>query len=210
MFDNREQAGEELADLLMEEVDDIDIVLGIPRGGLPVARPVADAFDTQLDIIVAKKLGAPGNPERAIGAVAADGSIWLDEDSIEHLNVSEEYVTAEREKAAEKARKKAETYRTGRKPSLENKRVLIVDDGVATGATAIACLRKVRQSTAESVMLAVPVASPRALKELEGEADRIISIQAPEHFRAVGQFYRSFEQVSDEQARVYLRGIHET
>lgn len=207
MFTDRADAGEQLAQLLEGEGVEVDLVLGIPRGGLPVARPVADALGVPLDVIAAKKMGAPNNPELAIGAVASDGSVWRNEDLIDRLDVSETYIEEERERAAASARQKEEDYRGHREPpQLADKRVVIVDDGVATGATATACVRMAVDDGAEYVAFAVPVGSPSSLRRLEEDADDVFAVREPEHFNAVGQFYRSFEQVSDEEAIEYLGG----
>ncbi len=205
VFTDRRDAGEQLATLLEERGVDADIVLAVPRGGLPVGRVVADRLDAPLDIVVAKKMGAPQNPELAIGAVGADGSAWVNDGIVENLSVSEEYVERERERQAEAAREKAETYRGGRPtPDLSGRRVLVVDDGIATGATIIACLRQVRNDDAAHVTLAAPVGSPTSVERLRAEADEVVCVDTPPGFGAVGEFYRRFDQVSDEQARSYL------
>lgn len=205
MFEDRTDAGEQLAEELEERGVGADVVLGIPRGALPVARPVADALGVPLDVVVASKIGAPNNPELAVGAAASDGSIWLNDDLVERLDVPEEHLETERQNEAETAREKAERYReNGRLPELSGDRVVIVDDGVATGATAIACLRQVREAGASGVVLAVPVGSPDSLGRIETEADEVVALQTPQDFRAVGQYYRNFGQVSDEEAMTYL------
>ncbi|QLK26994.1 phosphoribosyltransferase [Natrinema zhouii] len=205
MFNDRTDAGERLAAELEQRDLAVDIVLGIPRGALPVARPVADALEADLDVVVARKMGAPHNPEVALGAVASDGSVWENDDLIDRLDASEEYLEEIRAEEAENAREKADRYRdTDGLPDLQGKRVLIVDDGVATGATATACLRQVQETGAKWVGLAVPVGSPRAVDDLEREADEVIALQTPADFRAVGQYYRTFGQVSDEEAIEYL------
>ncbi|RZV11101.1 putative phosphoribosyltransferase [Natrinema hispanicum] len=205
MFDDRTDAGERLAAELERRDLDIDVVLGIPRGALPVARPVADALDADLDVVVARKLGAPGNPELALGAVASDGSVWYNDDLIARLDVPEEYLEEVRTEEADNAREKAAQYReTEGLPELEGKRVAVVDDGIATGATATACLRQVQESGAAWVGLAVPVGSPRSVDQLEREIDEVIALQTPADFRAVGQYYRNFGQVTDEEAIAYL------
>jgi putative phosphoribosyl transferase len=205
MFQDRTDAGEQLADLLVERGIEADLVLGIPRGALPVARPVADRLDAPLDIIAAKKMGMPGNEEFAIGAAASDGSAWLNDAVLERHDVDEAYIEAERERAAETAREKLAKYRGDRPaPDIEGKRVVVVDDGVATGATARACLRQVLGENAERVVLAVPVGPPESLSELESEADEVVAVEEPAQFGAVGAFYRDFGQVSDEEARQYL------
>ncbi|WP_276254442.1 phosphoribosyltransferase [Halomontanus rarus] len=207
MFDDRTDAGRRLADLLEERGLEADLVLGIPRGALPVARPVADALGADLDVVVAQKIGAPGNPELAIGAAASDGSVWLNEALVERLGVPDSHVEREREREAERAREKAAAYRPGGRtdlPELTGERVVVVDDGVATGATAIACLRQLRENGAARVILAVPVGSPDSLERLEDEADEIVALRTPADFRAVGQYYRDFGQVSDDEAIEYL------
>ncbi|NHN61388.1 MULTISPECIES: phosphoribosyltransferase [Halorussus] len=205
MFKDRTDAGRQLADLLADRDVEADVVLGIPRGGLPVARAVADALGAPLDVVVASKLGAPDSPELAIGAVASDGSLWRNEDLIDQLGVDEAYVERERDAETEAAREKLERYRgTADLPDLADKRVVVVDDGLATGATTIAALRQVRAAGADSVVLAVPVGSPDAVERLRAEADDVVAVETPPHFSAVGQFYRSFDQISDEEAMAYL------
>ncbi|WP_265108445.1 phosphoribosyltransferase [Halosolutus halophilus] len=207
MFDDRTDAGDRLATELERRDFEADVVLGIPRGALPVARPVADALDADLDVVVARKMGAPGNPELAIGAVASDGSVWYNDDLVDRLGVDDAYLEEIREEEAENAAAKADRYHDSPGlPDLADKRVVIVDDGVATGATATACLRQVQDSDAEYVALAVPVGSPRSVAELADEADEVIALETPDHFRAVGQFYRTFGQVTDEEAIEYLEG----
>lgn len=207
MFTDRLDAGRQLADELEKRGIEADIVLAIPRGGLPLGRVVADRLGAPLDVVVAKKIGAPHNPEFALGAVAADGSAWLNDEAIQQLDVDQEYVETEREREAENAREKAMRYRGETPtPDLSGKRVVVVDDGVATGSTAVACLRHARSAGADHLVLAVPVGSPRALSQLEAEADEVVFVDAPQHFHAVGQFYDVFAQVSDEEAIEYLEG----
>lgn len=206
MFRDRTDAGNQLARRLSELDLDADLVLGVPRGALPVARPVADALDVPLDIVVAKKMGAPDNPEYAIGAAASDGSVYLDEETVNRLGIDEEYVERERERAAETAREKADRYRQGEPYEVADRTVVVVDDGVATGATLKACVRMLRERGAGRIIIAVPVGSPESLAELERETERVIALTEPKSFRAVGQFYDRFDQVSDEQAIEYLRG----
>ncbi len=205
MFQDRTDAGERLGAELSRRGVEADVVLGIPRGGLPVARPVAEELGADVDVVVASKIGAPGNPELAIGAVSSDGSVWLNDALVHRLGVPETYIDAQREEEAAYARGKAERYRNGEYvPDLEGERVVVVDDGVATGATARACLREVEEAGAERVVLAVPVGSPDSVAEIESEADDVVALETPADFRAVGQFYREFGQVSDQKAMGYL------
>ena len=204
MFEDRSDAGRRLAEELLDRGVGADVVLAIPRGGLPAGRAVADALDVPLDVVVARKIGAPGNPEFAIGAVASDGSVWLNDRVVDQYDVREEYVEERRSQEAANARQKAERYRGGEELDLAGERVLLVDDGVATGATVLACLAQVRNAGATWIGLAVPVGSPRAIEELRRSFDDVFCLEAPTGFRAVGQYYRSFEQVTDEEALTYL------
>ncbi|QSG07071.1 phosphoribosyltransferase [Halapricum desulfuricans] len=205
MFADRTDAGRRLADAVADAGVEADVVLAIPRGGLPVGRVVADRLGVPLDIVAARKLGAPGNPELAIGAVASDGTAWLNDSLIDDLGVGDPYVSEQLEREQRQAREKIERYRGDRPPlDLRAKRVLVVDDGVATGATTTACLRQVTDAGADRVVLAVPVAPAGTLERLRTEADDVICVDVPSDFRAVGQFYTTFEQVSDERARSYL------
>lgn len=206
MFQDRESAGHELAERMQAENVEVDLVLGVPRGGLPAARIVADAFDVPLDVIAAKKLGAPQNPELAIGAAASDGTVWLNDALISRLSVRDDYVEGERDRAKEVAAEKERTYREGRKPpEIEGKRVAIVDDGVATGATMKASIRAVRNRGAAVVVVAVPVGPSDTIAELQEEADDVVVVDQPRSFGAIGAHYRDFSQVPDEEAMAYLR-----
>ena len=205
MFRDRWEAGERLAGYLQEQGVTADIVLAVPRGGLPAGRAVADVLGVPLDIVVARKMGAPGNPELAIGAVASDGSVWRNEALIQQLGVEQDYLERVRQEEAANARDKFDRYRGDRPdPELTGKRVVIVDDGVATGATTVACIRQAYSDGAAEVILAVPVAPPESVRRLEEEADRVLAIATPESFMAVGQFYETFGQVTDEEAMTYL------
>ena len=204
MFADRADAGERLAAELAARGVAADVVLAIPRGGLPLGRAVADRLGAPLDIVAAKKLGAPGNPELAVGAAASDGSLYLNEDIVERLGLSEAYVENRREEAAATAREKEATYRTGPPPELRGKRVVIVDDGLATGATAIACVRKAKSEGASHVVLAVPVGAPDSVEAAAAEADEVVVLETPSRFGAVGSHYRDFSQVSDGEAKAYL------
>lgn len=205
MFQDRTAAGGKLAAAIRDAGFEVAVVLAVPRGGLPVGRAVADAFDAPLDIVAAKKLGAPGNPELAIGAAAADGSVWLNEDLVSRFGVSEEYLESERRSAMETAREKEETYRAGREPpTLAGKHVAIVDDGVATGATMFACLEAVQNADPASVLVGVPVAPRDTIGALQERADEVVIVERPRNFGAVGAFYEDFGQVTDEEAMAYL------
>lgn len=205
MFTDRTDAGAQLAAALRRSDTDADVVLGIPRGGLPVARPVADALNRPLDVVVAKKVGAPGNDELAVAAVADDGTTWRNESLIGSLDLTTGYLEDAIDHARREARETVTRYREGR-PTLDltGKRVLVVDDGLATGATMSACLQRVTGAGAASVDAAVPVGSPRTVDSLSRLADEIVVLEAPQNFSAVGQFYERFGQVSDDEAKALL------
>lgn len=204
MFPDRTTAGATLADALVDAGVEADIVVAIPRGGLPVGRAVADRLGAPLDVVVASKIGAPHNEEYAVGAVGEDGTVWHNESAIERLGVSESYLESEGERERRIAAEKAATYREGDRPDFAGKRVVVVDDGVATGATMRACLALVRGDEPAHLVVAVPVGPPDTLADLESLADEVLAVERPEHFRAVGAYYRDFAQVSDEAAMSYL------
>jgi predicted phosphoribosyltransferase len=201
-FTDRTDAGERLAAALDERGVEADVVLAVPRGGLPLGRAVADALDAPLDVVVARKIGAPGNPEFALGAVASDGTVWRNDDA---PPVEEAYFERQRDREAESARQKARRYRGDRPdPALAGATVVVVDDGVATGSTIRACLAQVRAAGAERVVLAVPVGPPDTIAGLRSLADEVVCLVTPPDFGGVGQFYERFDQVSDEEAMAYL------
>lgn len=204
-FEDRHDAGRQLGTAVVDADLSVDIVLAIPRGGLPLGREVADALNRPLDIVVARKIGAPHNPELAIGAVGSDGSVWLNDALLDRLDISDQYLDEAIDEETANARNKASRYRGDRpEPTLAGKRVLIVDDGIATGATMIACVRLVRESDAAWVGVAVPVGPPDSVKEIESIADQVVCLATPRAFGAVGQYYRQFGQVSDDEAMRYL------
>lgn len=199
MFADRRDAGQRLAAALESLRGEDVVVLGIPRGGVEVAAVVAETLYVPLDIVVPRKVGAPGNPELGLGAVAEDVEV-LDEHLIRVLGVSEEYLRREIADQREEIARRSSLYRGGRPPvDLEGKVAVVVDDGVATGGTAAAALRWARARGATKVILAVPVAPGEAVRRLKDEADEIRVLATPEPFFAVGQWYRSFPQVSDAQ-----------
>jgi predicted phosphoribosyltransferase len=205
VFTDRTEAGERLAALLRDEGVLADVVLAIPRGGLPAGRAVADALDAPLDVVVARKVGAPDNPELALGAAASDGTVWLNDDIVARTGASDDYLDREVARAREAAAEKERRYREGRPPlDLSGRRVVVVDDGAATGATALACLRRVAAAGAARVTLALPVAPPGTVRALRDEADAVVVVASPTAFGAVGRFYRDFAQVTDDEARSYL------
>ncbi|WP_418280910.1 phosphoribosyltransferase [Halorubrum sp. DTA98] len=204
-FADRTDAGERLGEAIREREIDADLVLAVPRGGLPIGRAVADALDVPLDIVVASKIGAPGNPEYAVGAVASDGSVWRNESAIRGTGADEVYFQRERETEMAVARRKVDRYR-GDRPALDvtGRTVVVVDDGVATGSTLMACLRMLENTDVARIVVAVPVGPPDTIRELRGLADEVVCLQTPSRFSGVGAFYARFDQVSDAEAMAYL------
>jgi predicted phosphoribosyltransferase len=198
-FRDRSDAGRRLAEALAHLEGQDVVVLGIPRGGVEVAAEVAAARGWPLDIVVPRKIGAPGNPELGLGAIAP-GVRVLDERMIRTLNVPERYLEEEIAAQEEEIRRRTEAYRGGRPPvSLAGKVAVVVDDGVATGGTAVAAVRWARVAGASRVILAIPVAPREAVARLSKEADEVVVVATPEPFFAVGQWYGRFPQTSDRE-----------
>ena len=198
MFSDRREAGRKLGEALGARPG--ALILGIPRGGVIVARDVAAITGGELDVIVPRKLGAPANPELGIGAVAADGTTVLDQRLVDALGVSDDYIAKEVARQVGEIHRRLEMYRR-RKPPLEvgGREVVVVDDGVATGGTAEAALRSVKAQGAARVTLAIPVAPAESLERLSAVADEVVVLATPWPFAAVGQWYRSFDQVADDE-----------
>jgi predicted phosphoribosyltransferase len=204
IFQDRLDAGQRLAEALKEHAGPETVVLAIPRGGVIVGEVVAGTLGVPLDVVVPRKVGAPGNPELGLGAVAP-GVRVLDPWLIERLGVSEDYL--EREIAAEEAEtvRRLHAYRGDRPPlDLTGKTAIVVDDGVATGGTAVAALRWARAQGAATVVLAVPVAPPQTIQRLSHEADEVVALATPEPFFAVGEWYRIFDQTPDNEVLAAL------
>ena len=199
IFANRREAGQELAAALESLRGQDVVVLAIPRGGVEVAAAVADALDAPLDVVIPRKIGAPGNPELGLGAVA-EGVEVLDERLVRMLGVDEDYLRSEIAAQQEETARRSAAYRRGREPlSVEGKVALVVDDGVATGGTAAAAVRWAKRKGAARVVLAVPVAPPDTVQRLGAEADQVVALATPEPFFAVGQWYTDFPQASDDE-----------
>ena len=207
VFSNRTEAGRMLARALTSYKNERVVVLGIPRGGLPVAREVAEALGAPLDIVVVRKLGAPGQPELGIGAVV-DGDhprAIFNQEVIESLGVEDDYINREIQRQLKEIKRREFEYR-GTEPAvpLAGKTVIVVDDGIATGSSVRAALRGVRRAKPKQIILAVPVAPAETLEALRHDADKIVCLETPEDFFAVGQFYRDFHQVSDDEVKRIL------
>ena len=199
-FVDRVDAGRQLASALLNMKGKNAIVLAIPRGGVVVGFEVADALGVPLDVIIPRKIGAPNNPELAIGAVTEDGTTILNEELIKDLQVEEDYIRKESERQQLEIERRMKSYRRETPYSdVGNRDVIIVDDGIATGATMKAALASVRRRGAKSVTVAVPVGPSSTIQELKKEADRVVCLSTPEFFQAIGQFYDDFGQTFDEE-----------
>lgn len=197
MFRNREEAAEQLAERLEHHRGRHPLVLAIPRGGVPMGRIVADRLDGELDIVLVRKIGAPGNPEFAIGSVDETGHIELGEVAGRY-GISQEYIDEEAERQLDRLRERRRLY--GREPTHAEGRVaILVDDGVATGATLLAALRSIKAQGPERLVVAVGVAPPQTAHRIRGEVDELVCLDTPADFMAVGQFYRDFRQVEDDE-----------
>ena len=174
------------------------LVLGIPRGGVVVAAEIAQALDAPLDVFIARKLGAPNNPELAVGAVASSGEVVLDQHFIAILGVSQSYLDGEIKRQQAEIQRRMKAYRGNRPaPDFKDKTVILVDDGVATGSTMRASVQALRATELRELIVALPVGPPDTIQELADMVDRMICLHTPSFFQAVGAFYRDFSQTSD-------------
>lgn len=204
MFDDRLQAARALVPRLREQIGEPPVVLAIPRGGVPMGACIAEALGGVLDVVLVRKLGAPGNPELAIGAVSEDGSVELAPGAKAYFG--ERYVDAETQRQLATLRARRERYTPLRPPlDVTGRTVVVVDDGSATGATMAAALSAVRERQPRRLLAAMAVAPPDAVTRLRGLADAVVCLETPEPFLAVGCFFREFGQVSDEEVERQLR-----
>ena len=205
LYRDRLDAGQKLATGLRNYAGRDVLVLGIPRGGAPVAAEVARHLDAELDVIVARKLGAPGQAELAIGAVTANGGRFLNEEVISQLEVTDEYLKQVTESEMAEARRREQIFRRGRAAAaIKDRIVIVVDDGLATGATMRASVRSVRKAEPAKLVVAVPVGSREACSALRSEADVVVCLHEPELFWAVGFYYQNFEPTLDDDVTAIL------
>jgi len=205
-FPNRIEAGRLLAEKLEKYADRSDvIVLGLPRGGVPVANEVAERLRVPLDVFIVRKLGVPGFEELAAGAIASGGVRVLNEDVVRAIPHADQAIEAVTARESAELERREETYREGRPaPELRDRIVILVDDGLATGATMRAAVKALRQQAAAKIVVAVPVGPPDTCHEIEEQADETICLSTPEFFQAVGQYYEDFSQTTDEDVRELL------
>ena len=205
-FKDREEAGRILANRLTKYADQKPIVLGLPRGGVPVAFEVAKALKAPLDVFVVRKLGTPGQEELAMGAIASGGVRVLNTPVIEALGISEDEIETETRKERAEAERRERLYRGNRPPlNVEERTVILVDDGIATGSTIKAGIAALKQLKVGRIVVAVPVAPTSTIEELKMEADEVVCVSTPEPFFAIGLWYEEFPQTTDEEVRELLK-----
>jgi putative phosphoribosyl transferase len=207
IFQDRVEAGRKLAEQLQKYANREDvIVLGIPRGGVPVAFEVAKALKAPLDIFVSRKLGTPGQEELAFGAVASGGVRVLDQEIVESVGISDQQMEQITEKVRMEVERREKLYR-GDRPALklEAKTVILVDDGIATGSSMRAAIAALRLLKPARIVVAVPVAPLSTCKHLKQEADELICVRTPEFFFAIGEFYSDFSQLEDQEVTEILK-----
>lgn len=208
-FKNRVSAGRELAQAVLDRLkpnnDDDFLVLALPRGGVPVAFEVASKLGAELDLMVVRKLGLPWHSELAMGAIASGGVRILNEDVVRGSGVDETTIDQVQEDEEKELKRRETAYRGDRPlPTIEGRRVILVDDGIATGATMKAAVQGVRSQRPADITVAVPVAPPETLSKLEDLADEVICVLAPDMMNAIGAWYVNFEQTSDDEVRDLL------
>lgn len=205
MFEDRNDAGRQLAELLVGFADEHPIVLGLPRGGVPVAAQVAHALGAPLDVLTVRKLGAPANPELAIGAVAEDGSTVLDTATVRQLGVTEQELERIIARERHELARRVARFRGAREPvDVHGATVIVVDDGLATGLSDLAAVRALRRRGAGRIIVAAPVGSPQAVTMLGEAADEVVCHTIPRDLYGVGRWYRDFAQVSDDEVLAWL------
>lgn len=207
IFKDRKDAGKQLAEKLAHYRDKAElIVLGLPRGGVTVAYEIAGALNCPLDILIVRKIGFPGNPELAAGAVSETGTVVLNEDIVAAYGVSRAYLDRETARQKEEIARRISLYRGGKGvPPLAGKTVILVDDGVATGATAKAAISTLKQEKITKLVVALPVATQEAEREIAPTVDEWVCLQTPAGFMAVGNYYYDFTQVEDEDVVAMLK-----
>jgi len=205
-YRDRRHAGLELARYLADVKGQDVVVLALPRGGVPVAFEVARALDAQLDVFVVRKLGLPGHPEFAMGAIASGGVRVLNDEVVRLYRIPEQAVEAIARDERHELERRERAFRSQRPPlDVGGRTVVLIDDGLATGSTMKAAVEAVRSLRPARIIVAVPVGSPDTCREFAAIADAIICARAPEHFAAVGQWYDDFRQTTDEEVRELLQ-----
>lgn len=200
MFTNREEAARLLSQQLIHLKNQHPVVLAIPRGGVVLGKIIADQLEAPMDVAMAKKIGHPENAELAVGAVSMESEV-----ATKHLYIPEKYFNEKVREVRQFLRERYEKYtRKRQKVTLRGTTAILVDDGIATGSTMLATIKLIREQHPEKIVVAVPVAPPKAVQILEEEADEIIVLETPENFSAIGQFYEEFHQLNDDEVIALL------
>ena len=205
IFKDRVDAGKILAEKLSKYAAEKPLVLGLPRGGVPVAFEVAKALKAPLDVYIVRKLGVPGHEELAMGAIATGDVRVLNESVIGPLQISKEAIETETKKEKEELKRRERVYRSGRAPLVvANRTVLLIDDGIATGSTIKAAIAALKKQKAAKIIVGVPVAPSSTIEELKKEVDDLVCVSTPDFFFAISVWYDEFPQTTDEQVRELL------
>lgn len=205
-FEDRRDAGRILAQVLLDERRQVEVVLALPRGGVPVGYEIAKALGVPLDVFVVRKLGTPGHEELAMGAIATGGTRVMNDEVLSMLRVPAAAIEAEAQREMVELERRERAYRDGHQPeTVRGKHTLLVDDGLATGASMRAAVAALRQLDPASITVAVPVAAQETCEEIEAEVDALVCMATPEPFVAVGMWYRDFRATTDDEVRELLR-----
>ncbi|WP_187647680.1 phosphoribosyltransferase [Nitrosophilus labii] len=198
VFRDRFEAAQLLAEKLKDYIDEKSVVVALPRGGVPLAFVISKKYQIPMNIYFVKKIPSPYNPEAAIGAISEDGDIFTDKKAKLMLNVADQYIDELAQKKKEEMRAKRRLYKK-EKTDLKGKNVILVDDGIATGASMFIAAKSIKNMGADRVIIASPVAPPEVVTKLKNVADEVVLLQTPPDFMAVGQFYQDFHQLSDDE-----------
>lgn len=206
MFQDRKEAGKKLAEKLSAYKDSNCIVIAIPRGGVAIGYELEKSLNAKLDVVVTHKLGFPSDPETAMGAIAPDGSVILDEEGINYMRVSEKELEKLKVRELKEIARRLKIYRGNKEyPKLKDKIVIIADDGAATGLTALAAVRFIKKSHPQKIIFAVPAGPSEVLDRIKKEVDEVVVVEMPYPFFAVGAVYKEFPQVSDKEVISFLK-----
>jgi putative phosphoribosyl transferase len=209
MFQDRKEAGLKLAEKLIKYRGSKDtIVIALPRGGVVVGAEIAQKIGAPLDVIITRKIGFPGEPEFAIGAIAENGKLVLNDYIIKRYNISQGYLDEEISKQKVEIERRIISYRNGKTlSSIKDKNIVLVDDGVATGFTMIAAVKALKEEGIKKLVVAIPLSSKDAFQKLKTATDEIICLEIPEFFLAIGNFYCEFEQLTDEEVKELMKNV---
>jgi predicted phosphoribosyltransferase len=210
LFKDRRDAGRVLGGYLQNYANKKNaVILALPRGGIPVAYEIAKALNLPLDVFIVRKIGVPGREELAMGAIASGDIVILNEDVINALKIPKEIIDSVINKENAELKRRESLYRKDSRIDIENKTVILVDDGLATGASMKAAVKALKKLNPGKIVIAVPTSSPETCTSMEKEVDEIICAFTPEIFRGVGEWYLDFSQTGDEEARELLQKAHE-